>query len=178
MKHCKHCSVPLLSIQLARSLLNVTDKASATVSVVHERARRAAPVAVLVRVNRKTNHRFSSVTRRRALVAPMLAREHDRVTLVAQPVPGPDFRLVQHVHATTYLLWYVMAVKARLSARIVLRTALAADPVTSLELTHSRHLWRRLRPVHGRRGQRATPSLACPHARFFFCGNLRFHWFH
>ena len=67
----------------------------------------------------------------------MLAREHDRVTLVAQPVPGPDFRLVQHVYATTYLLWYVVAVKARLSARKVLRTALAADPVTSLELTHS-----------------------------------------
>ena len=102
----------------------------------------------------------------------MLAREHDRVTLVAQPVPGPDFRLLQHVYATTYLLWYVVAVKARLSARKVLRTALAADPVTSLELTHTRHLWRRLRPVHGRRGQRTIPSLACPHARFFFLGEL------
>ena len=72
----------------------MTDKASATVSVVHERARRAAPVAVLVRVNRKTNHGFGSVSRRFALVAPMLAREHDRVTLVAQPVPGPDFRIL------------------------------------------------------------------------------------
>ena len=113
----------------------------------------------------QTNHGFAgSVSQRFALVAPMLARKHDCVTLVAQPVPGSDFRLVQHVYATTYLLWYVVAVKARLSARKVLRTALAADPVTSLELTH---LWRRLRPVHGRRGQRATPALACPHARFF-----------